>query len=307
MSDLALNMSSFHAEMAKLAVLGKVLALGRKIAPGLGSGMGAGAAVGGLGGAAVGGVRGAHQERARGGSGVVGALTGALGGGMLGATVGAGLGASGGGLASALGKGKAVEGLVSRGGVLGAGSRFGQRQVHGLTGWQPKGGLKGIKGGSYVTGKALESAKKGGGKKLERARKAHKDTEAMEAMGATSLPGYVKSMATHGVGKTVGTGLRQQWNTSGPAMRGLMFGMPVASVGSELARESKPGEASRLQRAGSRLGDVAWTMGPLPFAGQAAAAAGISMGGSAVGRLLGGKKKPALASPDERVVRREAV
>lgn len=202
--------------------------------------------------------------------------------------------------------------------VGGLASRFGKRQVHGLTGWTPKGGVQSIRGGAYEAGQRLRSAEqavnapikqrfldkamlhtpeqahvkqvKARSKELKDARKAHGAAQKAEDMGLTSLPGYAKSMVTNGVGKTVGTGVKEQWHSMGPAGKSMMVGLPALSVGSELAREGGPGEAGRLARAGERLGDVAYMMGPVPIMGQTAAQLALSGVGKRVGKVLGGKK-----------------
>lgn len=209
----------------------------------------------------------------------------------------------------------ATSGARDVGGLV---SRFGKRQVHGLTGWTPKGGIQSIRGGAYEAGQRLRNAEQainaptkqrfldkamlrtpeqahvkqvmGRSKELKDARKAHAAAQKAEDMGLTSLPGYAKSMVKHGPGKTISTGVKEQWHSMGPTGKGLMVGLPALSVGSELAREGKPGEGGRLERAGERLGDVAYMMGPVPIAGQTAAQIALSGVGKRVGKLLGGKK-----------------
>lgn len=199
------------------------------------------------------------------------------------------------------------------GGVL---SRTGQRQVHALTGWTPKAGIQSIRGGSYDAGERLMKARKameegasnvpsfmdralgrspnyvknmrtrGLTNEVAKSQKALGSAQAAESMGLTSLPGYAKSLATAGVGKTMKAGFREQWDNTGPVGRALMVGFPAVGVGGELARDSKPGESGRLSRAGSRLGDAAFMMGPIPFAGHMAAAAGIGGAGKLVGGMF---------------------
>lgn len=208
--------------------------------------------------------------------------------------------------------------------------RSGQRQLHALTGWTPKGflnpeGARGMRAGAYDAVERLDKAKaavKPGAeaakpgridkllrrspeevqtrsriakdKELVSAGQHHDLAVKAEKMGLTSLPGYAKSLKEHGVGETVGTGLKEQWHSFGPAGKAFMVGMPAVGVGGELARKSEPGEPGRLARAGQRVGDLAYTMAPLPFAGQIAAGMGIGEATGAAGGLLDrfGKKNP---------------
>lgn len=223
-------------------------------------------------------------------------------------------------IAAGMGAARVVGGAAkSVGGVLG---RFGQRQVHALTGWTPKAGIQSIRGGAYEAGQRLGAAKAAiapgkvvpttpgimdkvlrrtpeavhtrgvaaGHKELAAAQKAHSSARKAEEMGLTSLPGYAKSLKTHGVGKTVGAGFKEQWDSMGPAGRALMLGFPAVGAANELSRESKPGEAGRLSRAGARAGELAYMMGPVPIAGQIAAQTALSGAGKRVGALF--DKKP---------------
>jgi hypothetical protein len=202
--------------------------------------------------------------------------------------------------------------------------RFGKRQVHALTGWTPKAGIQSIRGGAYEAtqrlGKARAAVAPGsagasprftdkvlrrtpekvhtravaaGHKELVSAQRAHASAQKAESMGLTSLPGYVKALKTHGVGSTMKSGFKEQWDSMGPAGRGLMLGFPTVGAGSEVMRESKPGEAGRFSRAGTRLGEMAYMMGPVPIAGQVAAQTVLSGSGKHVGSLF--DKRPVKA------------
>lgn len=227
------------------------------------------------------------------------------------------------------GAGGAVR-AVARKGLQSAGSgardagglvaRFGKRQVHGLTGWTPKAGIQSIRGGAYETGERLQRAKaavgvkapaakagtvdkvlrrspekiqqraaKAGHSEVAAARKAHEAGQKAEDMGLTSLPGYAKSLKRHGVGKTVGAGFAEQWHGVGPVGKGLMA-LPAIPVASELARKSKPGEDGRFARAGSHLGEFAYTMGPVPIAAQIAGASALGSVGKRIGALADRKR-----------------
>ncbi len=203
------------------------------------------------------------------------------------------------------------------GGLL---SRFGKRQVHGVTGWTPKAGIQSIRGGAYETGKRMEAAKgavsikapgatqgrmdkllrrtpekiqqraaKSGHKEMVAARKGDVAGRKAEEMGLTSLPGYAKSLKNNGVGKTIRAGMGEQWHSVGPVGKSMMV-LPAIPVASELARESKPGEAGRFAREGAGLGEFASTMGPVPIAGQIAAGTALGALGKRVGALADRKK-----------------
>lgn len=131
-------LQGFLSEVEKLAfsprasaILGNVGALG-----------GAGLGLGAIGGAAHGAYRGYQQAKEQGlstgqalGHGAAGALGGAGKGALIGGGVGAAAGLGAGALLSAP-KAEALRKAVSDS-PLAIGSQFGQRQVHGVTGWMP--------------------------------------------------------------------------------------------------------------------------------------------------------------------------
>lgn len=141
LAKLALGVPSFSGLKGGLqAVRGY---LGRSA-----SGIGAGAGVGALAGTGVGAVGGAvsgyQQAQREGGSGVLGALGGAGSGAWRGATTGAALGA-GAGLAAGGRFDKSINALTSSSSKnpFGVAARFGQRQLHGVTGLVPGGAARG--------------------------------------------------------------------------------------------------------------------------------------------------------------------
>lgn len=217
----------------------------------------------------------------------------------------------------------AVGGLKASGGVA---KRFGQRQAHGLTGWTPKGymnpqGIREMRAGAYDTAERLSAAERavapGPGRyrpglvdralgrkpeavqakkmqsaksELEQARKAHEASQTAEDMGLTSLPGYAKALLNDPT-KALKAGIGEQWHSMGPAGRSLMVGIPAAGMASEAMRPGDPGEAGRFARAGARAGELAYTMGPLPFSGQIVAGLGVGSLGKRMGSIFD-KKKP---------------
>lgn len=175
-------MVSFQQELQKEAVVRPLLEALRKAAPwrAVGAGAGSGAGIGAMGGAglgtAVGGVRGYQEAREQGAGRGIAALSGvggAVGGGIKGALLGAGAGAGAGALAGKL-RPEMVTRLAretaEKGGPIGASSRFGQRQLHQLTGWQPKEvlgpkgkyipGIEQLRGGAYAARSRVEAAEK---------------------------------------------------------------------------------------------------------------------------------------------------
>lgn len=302
MSDVHEMMPGFHEELIKEAApwaqLGRRLLQSKRLG-GVSAGMGAGSAVGAIGGAALQGVGGYQEARDVGMGGVQSALHG-LSRGIGGAAKGALLGAGAGGVAGAI-KPSMVGDLVKRKGILGPSARFGQRQLHGLTGWTPKGGIESIRGGAWQAKqnvdeirksltKATPKAKKGLEKELAKARKGEGAAVQAQRMGLTSLPGYARSMAKRPI-KTLKAGLKEQWQTSGPIGRGLVFGFPAVTIGGELARPSQPGEPGRVARAARNVGDIAYSLGPLPIGSQMALGTALSAAGGQTGKLLSRKKK----------------
>ena len=237
--------------------------------------------------------------------------------------------AAGVGLRGARGIGEALRsGSGSVGSAIkatpGAVSRFGKRQLHGLTGWTPKAGpVSGRHGvgalesigfqGSKASKAALDTAKaapatKGGTGVLQkimhgdragtqaladkvksravgRAEKFHAASKAHEKAGLTSLPGWAKGMATKPA-ETLKAGIGKEWHSG--SLGKAMVGLPVAASGYQLAKPTEAGGPGRLQRAGKSLGEMGWAMG-MPIAGAMAAAKGISTLGGGVGRPAGSR------------------
>jgi len=265
---------------------------------GAGAGAGLGALVGGLGGAAVGAVRGAKKGREE-GSGALGGLSGALSGAARGVGLGAGVGALGGGAAAALRPG-AISKLVDAGGLGGASARFGQRQLHALTGWTPKGGIESIRGGAYDARQALHAAKSS--KEVAQAGKALESAEAAQNMGLTNLPGYVKAVKREGLKNVAKTDAAAQWHSGGLAAKALGIGVPALALSSEVGKKESPegpGKGELLGRtiagtAGGVLGSA------MPIAGQIAMGGALGAAGGFVGRgidRLRGRRPPSAGNP----------
>lgn len=336
-------MISFCDELTKEALVPARLAgLGTRIVQntalqrgleGLGSGMGVGALAGAVGGAGIQGVRGYREAKEMGATGVqalAGGISKGVGGAAKGALIGAGVG--GVGLGSAAARGMKTPQLTQAWGPVGSFARFGQRQVHGLTGWTPSGGLHSIRAGTYDPAKRVARAHlalaKAQDERIplasrvigairnrtpEQLRASHIGRAEKELgstlkglryageaqrMGLTSLPGYARSLAKQPL-KTLKTGFGEQWHSSDLSGKALVFGLPVAGVASEAMKPTEPGGAGKAERMGKRMGDIAFGMGPLPVSSALLAAPMLGAVGGGAGKLLGKLrgKRPHLPAP----------
>lgn len=276
---------------------------------GMGSGMGLGLAAGGAIGAAAGGKRTYDAARAQGasrlsaaGSAVGGGLHGALRGAGKGALVGAAAGAAGGVLAPA----KMIRGTraVAKG-ALGDTAQtvanFGQRQVHGVTGWKPGGAASSIErigGGAADTREALGKAvTHGTSKQVRRAKGALDASEEAQRMGLTSLPGVAKSMKNNGVLPTLSAGVKEQWKSSPGWQKGLLVGLPAASVANTLRKKEPTSGPGKGEQLGASLGGtLGYGMAPLTLGASTLLGSGLERAGGFAGRevdeLRGAGRRP---------------
>lgn len=282
---------SFQEELLKEGTDWKALthtALG-----GAAGGAGVGAGIGALVGAGAGGVQAYRKARQEGGT--IGQSLGAGAGGAAGGigkglAIGAGVGALGG--AATPGTVQRIRDSATAGGAL---ARFGQRQLHGVTGWRPQGGYGALgeagrnqlRMGAYDAQQALHQAV-ASGKGVENARKAFDASAKAEGMGLTSLPGYVRAIKEHGLGASTKALGADMWHGNPGVMgKAMAFGLPAAALlngGGQEAELAQRG-AGRGERIGHRIGD---TLGgvvgaPLPFVGQEI----LQRGARTVGRLAG--------------------
>ena len=272
------TLSALREELSKLAAPNFHSLVG-----GAGAGMGLGAAVGGVGGAVHGAVKGYRKAKEEGSSGLVGGLAGAAGGAARGAGVGAAAGALGGaGLGAA--SPKALGRLVSADNAAGSAARFGQRQVHSLTGWTPKKGIESIRGGAYDAREALRTAK--GAKEVQQAHKALETAEASQRMGLTNLPGYAKAVNREGLANVLKTDAAAQWHSGGIAAKALGVGLPAAALAAEVAKKEQPEGEGRGQALGRAIGGtIGGVMGTaMPIAGQIALGSGLAATGNFIGK-----------------------
>jgi len=328
-------LESFEREFEKSAApLPGVVNFIRRGAGGAGVGLGLGTAAGALTGSAAGAYRGYQDAKAEGGSGLAGALSGAASGAGKGAALGAAVGGVGGLAAggSSAAAAKTLQAVAEgKGNPVSSFARFGQRQVHGLTGLVPGGAARGtaeytraLHGLRFDTGsgeavkalggakKALEAAQEKGNPQLvEQATKAVSAARARydvaheaEQKGLTSLPGLVKSLGSReGVKDLWRLGLKPQWQHQG-ALGKAMVALPVGMAGAELARRQDEDPEGRgrgerfLQQMGNNAGFMSapfLPMGASELLGRGLGAVGKGVGkgiDAAVGAVSGRLKKP---------------
>lgn len=263
------------------------------------AGLGSGLGVGMLGGAALGAAKGgkAQYDAARAnGQGALGAAAHSVGGGLAGALRGAGKGALiGAGVGAAAGAAvptqllRGTRALAGAKNVVGDAANFGQRQVHGLTGWKPGGATKSIEsigGGAAGAREALTKATaKGGPDAIGRAQGALGAAEDAQRMGLTSLPGVAKSLKNNGIVPTIAAGAKEQWKSSPAWQKGLMVGLPGASIASTLAKKDDGQGPGKGERIGKTIGGtLGYSMAPLSLGASTVLGTGLEHAGGMVGR-----------------------
>jgi hypothetical protein len=276
--------ASVRATAGALGNLGRNVA---EIAAKRVGGVGAGAGVGALGGAAlggaVGGVKSYKDARAEGADGM-GAVARGLGGGLQSAVSGAGLGALAGGALGAAGLNTAA--LERRTDLLGSSARFGQRQVHGLTGAVPMGPgskierIRAMGAGAAPAQARLDAALKAKAPEevVGRARAGLAAASRAEELGMTSVPGFAKAVATRPM-EALPAAVMSSWRGAGPTERVLQFGLPALGIASSLSSPDRGAVAE------SALGATAPLVVPstLPLSGMVAAGSLLSKGARTVG------------------------
>lgn len=281
---------------------------------------GVGMAGGALLGAGIEGVRGYRGARAEGagvGQSLGAGAAGALGGVQKGAIMGGATGLAAGGLGGAMAPGR-MEGvrqaLTGAGAGVGAAARFGQRQVHAITGWRPGADTSSIRSigagahnaqealsGAVDKANGLHAAGVGGAeaaraaKEVATAGKGYGSAYRAERMGLTSVPGYAKSMKDNGILPTMSAGFKEQWHGMSPGWKALMVGAPLAETAHAIAtpdQEGGPGKGERVARgvAGAVAGA---TMGSIPMATGSVIQHGITQAAGAAGRLVDRFRRPA--------------
>lgn len=210
--------------------------------------------------------------------------------------------------------------LAKEAGWKDSAGRFLKRQVHSLTGM----GARNVdevralgSGAKPALDRIADLKNKGkyipGSREATSADKYYQAARDMEDLGATSLPGYLKSLALR-PGKTLSTGAREAWHATGTGAggalsKGLMFGLPAGAVGSEAVSAARNPETGTFEGLGRAVGSVGYGLTSMPFAGQMVLADGattaLGRAGRAVDKRLGlgsfrktkPKKALGLASP----------
>lgn len=283
----------------------------------IGAGMGVGVGLGGAVGAAAGGSH-DYQEAKRQGATTGQALGSSIGGVLRGGAKGAVIGGAAGGAAGALGHAlnpvvaeNVRKNLTNRS----AFARFGQRQVHGLTGYTPDGGLSSLHMGPEQRMPAVTAAKaeleaartgkdvrtlsdkllrrssvEGADIRANRAQSSYDAHKNIHERGMTSLPGVARALRKDPLGATRAAARDQLAGTSLP-MKALTVGAPAAQLGA--AAMQNPNDLNAQgQTKGQALGESATSLasglllGPLPLATQIAAGVPAAWAGSKAGRLL---------------------
>jgi hypothetical protein len=143
--------------------------------------------------------------------------------------------------------------------------------------------LEGVRGGSRG---AVESALNATGTAgAQKAQKALAATDAATgvtdpSMNLTSIPGLVRSVKAHGLGKTLATGAREQLTSGGLPLAALAVGVPAAGAVGTLASKRETDDQGRGK--GERLGEsIGRTIGGV--------AGGVMpvLGGEVVGTTMG--------------------
>ena len=312
-------MRSFQKELEKNAagIADLISHLGRRglrhnVQAGLGTGLGLGA----LGGATLGGAAQAYQgynaarEAGLGtGSSLLYGLSGGAAGALQGAAVGGASGGLAGGLMSAYLTGaygprqvlRAHRYLAGRKGVIGAATRFGQRQVHGFTGWRPGGSrhsLEKIRGGAYSARSGLaRAAQQDNPRALATALQQFKAMEEAQAKGLTSIPGLLAAGVRRPL-DTARTVAKSQWQGSSPVEKAFTVGLPAAAVASSLASGDEPGGPGRGENLLRAVGTLGY-MTPLPLGASVALGSATESLGGGVGRLIDKLRRARGAEPDQ--------
>jgi len=271
---------------------------------------GIGAAGGALLGAGVEGYNGyqaAREEGARTGQALGAGVGGALGGAKRGALTGGIAGLAAGGLGGMAAPGRmeaARSALTHTGAGVGAAARFGQRQVHAITGWRPgenASSIRSIGAGAHNAQQSLSEAVQNANKlhasgaagpqldkamkTVDSARRGYGAAYRSEQMGLNSIPGYLSSMKNNGILPTMSAGAKEQWHSMSPGWKAVMIGAPIAETVQAMRspdQEGGPGKGERVAKglagavAGAAMGGIPMTTGTLlqHGIGQAAGAAG---------------------------------
>lgn len=232
------------------------------------------------------------------GAGVGGAMSGALYGGIAGAGAGAAVGRY---------HPKADqlrEALSTEKNWTGSLGRFGQRQMHGITGVTPEKGLESIRGGSWRSQLDFDAIKAKGGD-ITKAQKTLDVDKAMAGGGLTSVPGIAKTFLgkNKDVSRTeaVKRMLGHQWHSQGAGGKALMVGMTGLPLMSALTSSSEGGKGEQV---GNIIGSTAGAVvgSALPFYPQGKLMEYSGAAGKKIGKGVDwalGRRNPHAMAPTE--------
>jgi len=301
-------LNGFRAGLRKEAGFADLMSRAAPRLRSAGSLAGVGALAGSLAGGGLAGTK-AYREAKEEGHGTARAALHALGGGLGGAVSGAAGGALlGGAVGGASGLGK---NLTARTGAIGAASRFGQRQIHALTGVLNPAELESIGGGAATArsaykaleDKAFQHATTPGGAFSDYAGKLQKAQRGLDAsvraqdMGLTSIPGYLRSMKEHGLAPTLGASIKDQWHSMTPGNAALMVGLPAALAAGTLIKKEHPTGPGKGEELGRNIGGLVGGIagGAMPIVGNAVVGSLASSAGGQIGKgidWMRGRRKP---------------
>lgn len=285
-------------EAAALKYGPKAVQFLRRGAGAAGAGLGLGAAAGGVIGGAHGAYTGYRQAEEQGGSGVAGALGGLARGAGKGAATGGAIGAATGLAAGGMGgrAASALEEASKARNVVGSTARFGQRQVHGLTGLVPGGAARGTP--EYT--RALHNLDFDSGSRSA-AREITKANRGLDKAKSTLENAHTDQLLDHvqGVGSFGDTsrGVRKATRGVDKATKGLESARTRYQTAREAEEKGLTNLPGYVRALGSRQGakDV-WRLGVKPQLTQQGAMgkvmAGMAVAGAVPELATSGKQDP---------------
>ncbi len=210
-------------------------------------------------------------------------------------TAGTLVGGAAGGLSGARGA-EFAKGLAAREGRLGGVARYGQRQVHGLTGWVPEGfaktqegrvaAIRSLRDPDYTRLEKNISDKVGlrkPSKGLVEDLRRHIAVGEMQKNDLTNLPGLARGLA-HAPGETVKT----MWHAATPMDKALAVGVPTLGIASAAMSKPQEGQPGRAERIGSSLSGLSGLgQSSMPTAAMMALGQGLGTAGKYTGRGIG--------------------
>lgn len=178
-------------------------------------------------------------------------------------------------------------------GVAKSVGNFAKRQVHGVTGWTPRGfmnpaGIEEIGAGVAPAKRQLMEAMTHGDKKAIRlAKDSVSANQRVQDLGLTSLPGYAKALWNPATRKeVVPASIAQQFKGTPGWERAVTVGLPAVDLAANIATPDDPDHPTKGKRLGASIAGTAAGLatGSLPFVGSLAAGAAASAVGGELGK-----------------------